>query len=333
MKTVVLAYHNIGCAGIEALLDHGFDIQAVFTHRDESDEHHWFNSVAEMAAEKGLQVFAPDNINHPLWVERIRELAPDIIFSFYYRTIVGTDILEIPKNGCLNLHGSLLPKYRGRCPVNWALVNGEQETGVTLHYMTPQPDNGDILAQERIAISTKDTAFSLHRKLTTSASKLLDANLPLLLAGNAPRIPQDHSLATYFGSRRPADGEIDWHRSAEQIMNLVRAVTRPYPGAFSYLGNRKVLFWSVSPVAGDADQQPGTVLSGEPLIINCGQGAIEVGAGQVEESGLFVSGDQLARDMCLAKGMHLGRKKALACEQQRKNMFLSWERMVLSEII
>jgi len=323
MKTVVLAYHNIGCTGIEALLDHGFDVQAVFTHQEDHNENLWFNSVAEMAAENNLQVFAPNNINHPIWVERIRKLAPDIIFSFYYRAMVGKDILKIPKKGCLNLHGSLLPKYRGRCPINWVLANGEQETGVTLHYMTPQPDNGDIVAQKRITISTTDTALSLHRKLTTSAAALLDANLPLLHNGSAPRMPQNHAQATYFGGRRPADGEIDWQQSGEQVCNLVRAVTRPYPGAFSFLGNQKVLFWSVSQVPGDINQQPGTVLSsGRPFIINCAKGAIEVQSGQVDTNGLCINGDQLGRDLCLAPGMHFARKKAIICEQQRKKHVL-----------
>ncbi len=322
MKTVVLAYHNIGCIGIKALLDHGFDIQAVFTHQDNPQENLWFDSVAELAAENGLQVFAPDNINHPLWVDRIRELAPDIIFSFYYRSMVGPEILQIPANGCLNLHGSLLPKYRGRCPVNWALVNGEDETGVTLHYMTPQPDNGDIVAQQRIAITPEDTALILHGKLTATAGKLLDTTLPGLLAGQITRIPQDHSQASYFGGRKPADGVINWQQSAEQIYNLIRAVTRPYPGAFSYLGNQKVLLWSVTPVEGDTAQQPGMVLSENPLVINCGQGALEVRAGQVEEGGLFVNGVQLARDLCLAEGMRFGSKKSLACEQQRKKHVL-----------
>jgi len=322
MKTVILAYHNIGCAGIEALLDHGFEVQAVFTHQDDPNENLWFDSVAEIAAENGLQVFAPDNINHPLWVERIRELAPDIIFSFYYRAIVGPEILAIPKNGCFNLHGSLLPKYRGRCPVNWVLLNGEQETGVTLHYMTPLPDNGDIVAQKRIAISPNDTALSLHSKITTAASLLLDTYLPLFPAGTQPRIPQDHSLATYFGGRRPADGAIDWQQSADRIYNLVRAVTKPYPGAFSYLGNRRVVFWSVRSISEDTKQQPGTILSEKPLIIQCGQGAVEVHAGQVDEGGLFVNGEQLGRDLCLAQGMRFGRKRALTCEQQRKKHVL-----------
>ncbi|RUM44079.1 MAG: bifunctional UDP-glucuronic acid oxidase/UDP-4-amino-4-deoxy-L-arabinose formyltransferase [Desulfocapsa sp.] len=323
MKTVVLAYHNIGCTGISALLEQGFDIQAVFTHQDDPNENLWFDSVAELAAANNLQVFAPDNINHPLWVERIRKLQPDIIFSFYYRAMVGAEILAIPQKGCLNLHGSLLPKYRGRCPVNWVLVNGETETGVTLHYMTPQPDNGDIVAQEAFAITSDDNAISLHEKLNGAAAKLLrqENALPALLGNTAKRIPQDHALATYFGGRKPADGEIDWTRSGEQIHNLVRAVTRPYPGAFSYLGNRKALFWAVTPVTGDTDAKPGTVLSETPLVINCGRGAVQIDAGQCED-GLFVSGKQLGRELSLAAGMLFGRKAAIACEQQRKKHVL-----------
>ena len=116
MKAVVLAYHNIGCVGIEALLRNGFEILAVFTHRDDSRENIWFDSVAELSASRNVPVFAPDDINHPIWVQKIRALKPDIIFSFYYRNMVGPSILEIPQAGCLNLHGSLLPRYRGRCP-------------------------------------------------------------------------------------------------------------------------------------------------------------------------------------------------------------------------
>ena len=323
MKTIVLAYHNIGCTGISALLEQGFDIQAVFTHQDDPNENLWFESVAEMAAAHNFQIFAPDNINHPLWVERIRELQPDIIFSFYYRSMVGPEILEIPQKGCLNLHGSLLPKYRGRCPANWVLVNGETETGVTLHYMTPQPDNGDIVAQEAFAITTEDTAISLHEKLNNAAAKLLRQKnvLPAILNNTAKRIPQDQSLATYYGGRKPADGEIDWTQSAKQVHNLVRAVTRPYPGAFSYLGNRKTLFWSVTPVAGERDKAPGTILAAAPLTINCGEGAVQIGSGQLED-GLFVSGEQLGRELSLAAGMHFGRKKALTCEQHRKKHVL-----------
>ena len=154
MKAVVLAYHNIGCIGIEALLRHRFDIAAVFTHNDDPQENLWFGSVAELAGSLNIPVYAPDDINHPLWVKRIRTLSPDILFSFYYRNLVRQPILDIPPAGCLNLHGSLLPKYRGRSPINWVLVNGEKETGVSLHYMTPRPDDGDIVGQKKIDISS-----------------------------------------------------------------------------------------------------------------------------------------------------------------------------------
>ena len=161
MKAVVLAYHNIGCTGIQALIRQGIDIAAVFTHRDDPTEAVWFDSVAELSSTLGIPVFAPENINHPLWVERIRAMTPDILFSFYYREMVKREILDIPPRECLNLHGSLLPRYRGRCPINWVLVNGEAETGVSLHYMTPRPDDGDIVGQRRIPIGSDDTALSL----------------------------------------------------------------------------------------------------------------------------------------------------------------------------
>src|SRR6267143_5998633 len=152
MKAVVFAYHDIGCQGMEALLKHGFEIAAVFTHADDPKEYRFFESVAELAARKGFPVFAPEDSNHPLWINRIAALKPDILFSFYYRNLLKPEILKIPSPGCFNLHGSLLPAYRGRCPVNWVLVHGEKETGVTLHHMTPRPDEGDIVAQRKVSI-------------------------------------------------------------------------------------------------------------------------------------------------------------------------------------
>ena len=209
MKAIILAYHNIGCLGIEALLRHDFKIVAVFTHKDDTHENIWFNSVAELAASRGIPVFAPKDINHPLWVKRIKEFEPDIIFSFYYRKMVKSSILNIPPRGCLNLHGSLLPKYRGRCPINWVLVNGEKETGATLHYMTPKPDDGDIVCQKKVVITDDDTAQSLYRKVGEASSIMLDEILPRIKNGSAPRKSQDHSTATYYGGRRPEDGEME----------------------------------------------------------------------------------------------------------------------------
>ena len=321
MKAIVLAYHNIGCASIEALLRNGFEILAVFTHKDNPVENIWFDSVAELAASQDIPVFAPDNINHPIWVRKIRQLKPDILFSFYYRNMVGPSILEIPPAGCLNLHGSFLPRYRGRCPINWVLVNGERETGVTLHYMTPQPDDGDVVCQRKITITDDDTAKSLHEKAVKTSSSMLDEILPLIKEGNAPCKPQDHSKSTYFGGRRPEDGEIDWKITATEVRNIVRAVTHPYPGAFSYVGDRKCMLWEVTEVSLHNLATPGTICSTDPLVIACGKGAVQVDFGQ-PEGGLYMSGTQLAQELGLTKGMSFGPRAGSLTEAETKKRIL-----------
>jgi UDP-4-amino-4-deoxy-L-arabinose formyltransferase/UDP-glucuronic acid dehydrogenase (UDP-4-keto-hexauronic acid decarboxylating) len=321
MKAVVLAYHNIGCVGIRALLAHGFDIQAVFTHEDDPNEQIWFESVSELAAANDIPVYAPENINHPLWVKRIREMTPDILFSFYYRNMVGKEVLAIPAQGCLNLHGSLLPRYRGRCPVNWVLIHGEKETGVTLHHMTPRPDDGDIVGQRRVLIDDDDTALSLHRKLAAAAGDLLDVVLQQIRAHRAERVAQDPAGASYFGGRRPEDGEIDWNQDAASVHNLVRAVTRPYPGAFSYLENHKCFFWQVKPLNTNRTTAAGTVISADPLTIACGEGAVEVRFGQAE-NGVYMSGRQLAAELNLAAGMRFNGRSDQAIERRRKKHVL-----------
>jgi UDP-4-amino-4-deoxy-L-arabinose formyltransferase/UDP-glucuronic acid dehydrogenase (UDP-4-keto-hexauronic acid decarboxylating) len=321
MKAVVLAYHNIGCVGLEALLRHGFDVQAVFTHKDDPGERIWFNSVAELAAQHHLPAFAPADINHPIWRDRIREMQPDIIFSFYYRQMVKQDILEIPPLGCLNLHGSLLPKYRGRCPVNWVLVNGERETGMTLHYMTPKPDNGDIAAQIKCPIAPDDTAATLFDKLTAASVKLLDDALPRLLKGKLPRQPQDHSQATYFGGRRPEDGLIDWTKDAAAIYNLVRAVTQPYPGAFTFLGQRRLVIWRAAVVPSPTPSAaPGTVLSASPLVVAAGKQALSIEQAQ-PEGDILMAGAQASAAMGLKPGIVLG-QRAVKSKQKTRVLIL-----------
>ena len=305
MNVVVLAYHNIGCTGIRALLEQGFEIKAIFTHRDDPNENLWFESVADLAVEKQIPVYAPDDINHPMWVEKIRDLQPEMLFSFYYRSLIKQDILRIPPKGCFNLHGSLLPRYRGRCPVNWVLINGEQQTGVTLHQMTTKADAGDIVQQREVPISDDDTAQTLYGKMTSATQKLLSEALPRLLAGTAVLSPQDPAAATYFGGRGPEDGRIDWHLPASRIRNLVRAVTRPYPGAFSYIAGRKCLIWSAEVVKTAQPAPPGTILTCEPLTIACGEDALVVKTGQPVD-GLFMSGPQLARDLALVPRMRFG---------------------------
>lgn len=321
MKTVVLAYHSIGCEGIRALLAQGYDIAAIFTHRDDPNENLWFESVAELAVKHQIPVYAPDDINHPMWVAKIRELAPEIIFSFYYRDMVKQELLDIPAKGCLNLHGSLLPAYRGRCPVNWVLINGESETGVTLHYMTAQADAGDIVAQQKVAIALDDTAPSLFNKLIGATAELLAETLPQIKASTAPRTPQPAEGASYYGGRKPADGEIDWTKSAEAVRNLVRAVTRPYPGAFSHIGQRKCLIWSGKAVAMPTPAEPGTILSIDPLTVACGEQALEIGTAQPED-GVYMSGAQLAAELALVSGMRFAKPPRRAAPSDGKQKVL-----------
>lgn len=304
-SAVVAAYHNIGCRGLESLVRAGIDVKAVFTYADDPHEAIWFRSVARTAAELNIPVFAPDDINHPLWVERIREMRPDFLFSFFYRDLIKPELLEVPAVAAFNLHASLLPKYRGRAPVNWVLVNGEKSTGVTLHHMTPRPDDGDIVCQSSVGIDDDDTAASLHAKLEMLAGTMLDENLPRIVDGTAARVPQDASKATYFGGRRPADGQIDWSRPAAEVRNLVRAVTRPYPGAFTHRGGTRVFLWEAEVEKQPIKAPPGTILSTSPLTIQCGKDALRVVSGEVD-GGIFVNGVMLARELDLTEGSRLG---------------------------
>jgi UDP-4-amino-4-deoxy-L-arabinose formyltransferase/UDP-glucuronic acid dehydrogenase (UDP-4-keto-hexauronic acid decarboxylating) len=187
--------------------------------------------------------------------------------------------------------------------------------------MTTQPDNGDIVAQKHLAISDDDTALTLHHKLTAASADMLAGILPEIRDKRADRIPQDHTLATYFGGRRPADGEIDWQQDANTIGNLVRAVTLPYPGAFSFLGNRKCLFWSVGLADCRNHTAPGTIISTKPLVIACGNGALQINSGQLE-GGLFMNGNQLASELNLVAGMRFNGQVSMAIEARRKQHVL-----------
>ena len=232
---VVFAYHNVGVRCLSVLLAHHVDVCLVITHEDKPAEEIWFDSVAGLAAEHRLQTIAPDDPNAAAVVDRIRALRPDFLFSFYYRQLLKPPLVAIAERGALNMHGSLLPKYRGRVPVNWAVINGETETGATLHYMTEKPDAGDIVDQLAVPILPDDTALEVFRKVTVAAEITLHRSLPALLAGTARRQPQDLAQGSYCGGRKPEDGRIDWRLPAARIHNLVRGVAPPYPGAFTPL--------------------------------------------------------------------------------------------------
>ncbi|WJV53882.1 bifunctional UDP-4-amino-4-deoxy-L-arabinose formyltransferase/UDP-glucuronic acid oxidase ArnA [Pectobacteriaceae bacterium CE90] len=321
MNTVVFAYHDIGCVGIRALVTAGYTIKAIFTHPDNPAENHFFGSVARTAAEFGIPVFAPDDVNHPLWVERVAAMSPDVIFSFYYRNLLSDDILQCARQGAFNLHGSLLPRYRGRAPLNWVLVNGETETGVTLHRMVSQADAGNIVAQQRIAIDEKDTALSLHGKVRDAAGQLLAAALPGIASGHFSETPQNEHEATTVGRRTPEDGRIRWEQPAKTTYNLVRAVTEPWPGAFSYVGTTKFIIWQAAVRADFPAANPGTVLSTSPLVIACGNDALEVITGQ-GDNGIYLQGSQLAESLGLVTGAILNNAPVISMKRRTRVLIL-----------
>ncbi|BAO29304.1 formyltransferase [Sulfuritalea hydrogenivorans] len=232
-RAIVFAYHNVGVRCLSVLLAHGVDVVRVVTHQDSPNETIWFDSVAELAARHGIAVITPDDPNDPAVVAELAALQPDFLFSFYYRLMLKVPLLALPRQGAWNMHGSLLPKYRGRVPVNWAIIRGERETGATLHRMLEKPDAGDIVAQQAVPILPDDTAIEVFNKVTLAAEMALDRALPDLLAGRAKAKPQDLAAGSYFGGRKAEDGRIDWTRPAAEVHNLIRAVAPPYPGAYS----------------------------------------------------------------------------------------------------
>lgn len=232
-RAVVFAYHNVGVRCLSVLLAHGVDVCLVLTHADDPGENIWFDSVAALAGRHRLRCATPKDPNAAEWLDTVRALEPDFIFSFYYRHMLRPELLACARRGAYNMHGSLLPQYRGRVPVNWAVIRGERHTGATLHTMVEKPDAGAIAAQQAVPILPDDTAFEVFQKVTVAAEIALDQVLPSILNGSVALHAQDLSKGSYFGGRKPADGRIDWNRTAADIHNLIRGVAPPYPGAFS----------------------------------------------------------------------------------------------------
>lgn len=301
MKAVIFAYHDMGCTGLNALLNAGFDIGAVFTHADAAGENHFHGSVAQLAQAHNIPVFMPEDINQPTWVERLTALAPDMLFSLSFRQILSRDILACARLGAFGVQASLLPAHRGRAHLNWVLIKGETETGVTLFRMNTRPDCGPILAQEKVSILPEDDAFSLHNKLVQTSGRMLAVWLPALMANQLPERAQDETQASSFGRRRPEDGAIDWQRSAQEVHNLVRGLASPWPGAYSTVQGQRFVVWHSRFSVDRAEVKPGTVLSVMPFIIACGSGQLEILAGQTGEGGR-VSGRELARSLMITPG-------------------------------
>ncbi|GLC93806.1 formyltransferase [Cupriavidus sp. TA19] len=296
MRAVVFGYHNVGDRCLRVLHARGVEVALVITHRDRADENIWFRRVADTAAELGLPVIYGEDPADPAVAQAVRDARPDVIFSFYYRAMIPPAVLALAPGGAFNMHGSLLPKYRGRVPVNWAVLHGETETGATLHAMEARPDAGYIVDQTSVPILPDDTAGEVFEKVTVAAEQTLWRALPAMLAGQTPQRPNLLAEGSYFSGRKPEDGRIDWSQPAATVYNLIRAVAPPYPGAFTEVaGERFVVAQARRLQAGPANAAgglpPGLHVHDGKIVGLCGDGGMVLVTGLLAHDGSPVTPD------------------------------------------
>ena len=287
-SAVVFAYSEVGKRCLEALLDQGVQVPLVFTHADTPGETRWYGSVAEVARAHGVPTVTAAPAQED-WHERVAALAPHYLFSFYYRSMLAPTLLAAARWGALNMHGSLLPRYRGRAPVNWAILNGERETGATLHYMTDRPDAGPIVAQQAVPIGPDDDALAVSMAVAAAARELLVRCLPRLTQGPPPGEAMDLAQGSYFGGRRPEDGRIDWAWPVHRVHDLIRAVAPPFPGAFTEAQGCRIVF-AGSHFSGETAAHPGLA----PCLYDAdGRLYLDCRGGRVRLDAVFVDGTRL----------------------------------------
>ncbi len=277
-RIIFFGYSEVGYTCIDLLVSRGDNVIALFTHEDNPNEKIWFKTPASLARENNIPIYTSVSVNTPEWIEKIAALKPDLILSVYYRNMISEAVLALAPLGAFNMHGSLLPKFRGRAPINWAIVKGAKESGMTLHRMVKKADAGNVVDQAGTSIGPRDSAEHVFRKVLPLAREVLSRQIDALLTGTAREKPQDESQATYFTGRTPEDGRIRWNLTSQEIYDLVRAVTDPYPGAFTEVGSSKLMIWwcEVIPTSTSPAISPGQILSLAPLTIATGDGAVEL---------------------------------------------------------
>jgi methionyl-tRNA formyltransferase len=255
------------------LLEAGLEVPLVVTHVDDPNERRWYASVFDFSINKNLHVLADPASE--IIENKVKSISPDFVFSFYYRSMLPMSVLKLARRGAFNMHGSLLPKYRGRAPLNWAVLKGETETGATLHEMVEKPDAGRIVGQQAVPIGPDETAVEVFAKLTRAAESLLRKTIQSLVKGEISWKPNDLSKGSYYGRRTPEDGRIDWSRSAAEIHNLVRAVAPPFPGAFTdFEGGTLKIFRSRKEERVPPKNLRGPYREGEAWFAACGDGKV-----------------------------------------------------------
>jgi methionyl-tRNA formyltransferase len=275
-RAVVFGYGDVGVRCLAAVLASGIDVPLVVTHEDDPAEARWFESLACFARERDIAVLTPETTPADTLYAHVERIRPRFIFSFYYRSMLPPRLLRLAQAGAFNVHGSLLPDFRGRAPINWAVLHGATQTGATLHYMVDKPDAGAIIAQRAVPIFGDDTALDVFRKVCCAAELLMHETLPRLIDGTATGRDQDLAAGRYFGRRRPEDGTIDWLQSAQSIHDLVRAVAPPFPGARTMIEGRPARIFRTLRAfeVGSSFTQPTLFAADDRCYVRCGDGRV-----------------------------------------------------------
>jgi len=266
---------------LEMLVKEGYDLAAVVTQPDKPKGRGnklAFPPVKEKALEYGVQVLQPSKIKTPEFVETLKEIHPDLLVTVAYGKILSKEILDVPPLGCINVHGSLLPKYRGAAPIHWAIINGESVTGITTMYTDIGMDTGDMLLKAEIEITDDMTAGELHDRLSVLGAEVLKKTLEKLKNGTLERIPQSEKDATYAPMIKKDLGCINWSKSSREIHNLVRG-TNPWPGAYTFYKGDRMRVWKTEVIEGvSSGIRPGTIseVSKEGMTVACGTGLLRI---------------------------------------------------------
>lgn len=260
-------------------------------------------AVDRLAVSRDLEIMRPDNLKDPSFLKKLESFGADLFCVVAFR-ILPEEVFSMPPRGCINLHASLLPKYRGAAPINWALINGERVTGLTTFLIQKKVDTGDLILQEEIKVGPDETFGELHDRLADLGGDLLIRSLELIESGDLRPSKQDDSQASAAPKISSRLGRIDWSQSAEVIHNLVRGLS-PKPGAFTYSGGRRIAILRTAPGAGESTEvEPGTVIIADPvagITVACGQGTIRI-LQLKPESGRVLTGAEFVRGRRLQPG-------------------------------
>lgn len=273
-RIIFFGFSDVGFKSLKLLIERKCDVVAVFTHNTDAHETQWFETAESLAQKYNIPVYKPESLKGEEWKKLVEELKPDLILSLYYRNFIPPAIFTQAKLGAYNMHGSYLPRYRGRAPLNWSIINGESHCGATLHVLEKGFDTGDIVDKEKVNIAPDEYVETVLPRISAAAIKVLDRSLDSLLAGSPKLEKQNEAEVSYFGKRTPEDGRIDFSKNTSEIFNLIRGVSKPFPGAFFDYENKRYTIWKASIINETPKEETGAVISENPLKIACSNGYI-----------------------------------------------------------